>query len=342
MKLKEEIVEFVRETYRGRGSVPSIREVLRRFGICRVKFYGLFPNGVSELCHLAGVPVPSERVRVVKRALEARKRSMERLERGEVDVKKRLEKVKSEFKRMISEYEDYVELLKYEAIMDFSKIPSYVREVVPKTKPKLWYALTRFGENNVDNVILEVMSQKPTYIEYVKSSKIRGGKPLDFRRYVEEALEEWLQRAIKLKLFSQVKPGLASGKCHICGSALEYRRHERRIPIRLIIEGKGDVLKRGKRGEEYSLICPNCKEIRVFYCPICNTKMQFKPVALKCPNCGYRLVFENKILPKITVNYAAYCSLFGIQDPRLKGKALVIVRRMPDGSEKIDWVVHQW
>jgi chromosome segregation ATPase len=102
-KLQREILKFVAEKYREDGSVPSTRRIINEFNLKSAsRLCKMFPGCLKQICREAGVPYPAERLKLVANALKARKRSAERLERGDFDF---------EFER--SELEAKVKELKY-------------------------------------------------------------------------------------------------------------------------------------------------------------------------------------------------------------------------------------
>lgn len=82
MDPRDRIIEYVRRKYKERGRVPSIREILREFGIYRTLFYRIFPRGLREVCEEANVPLPEECAKLSK-ALGAKKRLLR--ERGDFE-----------------------------------------------------------------------------------------------------------------------------------------------------------------------------------------------------------------------------------------------------------------
>ncbi len=70
--IKTEIVRFVTSFYSEHGNVPSVGSIIKQFNLSRTQFYGLFPAKLSELCRLAGVPIPENRIQAVKQALNTR------------------------------------------------------------------------------------------------------------------------------------------------------------------------------------------------------------------------------------------------------------------------------
>ena len=75
LEVKREVVEFVSEKYRKEGVVPSVRKILKEFGLNRAFFYKAFPGGIREVCKEADVQLPSERFELVKKALRTKGRS---------------------------------------------------------------------------------------------------------------------------------------------------------------------------------------------------------------------------------------------------------------------------
>jgi len=75
LEVKREVVEFVSEKFRKEGVVPSVRNILKEFGLNRAFFYKAFPGGIREVCKEADVQLPSERFELVKKALRTKGRS---------------------------------------------------------------------------------------------------------------------------------------------------------------------------------------------------------------------------------------------------------------------------
>jgi uncharacterized coiled-coil DUF342 family protein len=75
LEAKREVVEFVSEKYRKEGVVPSVRNILKEFGLYRAMFYKAFPGGIREVCKEADVQLPSERFELVNKALRTKGRS---------------------------------------------------------------------------------------------------------------------------------------------------------------------------------------------------------------------------------------------------------------------------
>jgi hypothetical protein len=61
-RIREDVPAFVREEYRKRKAVPSIRKILRHYRISTKRFYRTFPEGLREVCQLADVPPPEDRL----------------------------------------------------------------------------------------------------------------------------------------------------------------------------------------------------------------------------------------------------------------------------------------
>jgi len=65
-------VAFVRSFHTQHRTVPTINTILQNSKMNRSKFYELFPGKLGEVCRLAGVPVPEDRIQAVRQALESR------------------------------------------------------------------------------------------------------------------------------------------------------------------------------------------------------------------------------------------------------------------------------
>ena len=70
-KTRRKIIEFVKENWKKRRKVPTIDEILAKFGLNRSKLYRFFPNGLAEICELAEVPCPEKRLKACEKAKEA-------------------------------------------------------------------------------------------------------------------------------------------------------------------------------------------------------------------------------------------------------------------------------
>jgi hypothetical protein len=75
LEVKRRVIEFVSEKYRKEGVVPSVRKILKEFGLNRAFFYKAFPGGIREVCKEADVQLPSERFELVEKALRTKGRS---------------------------------------------------------------------------------------------------------------------------------------------------------------------------------------------------------------------------------------------------------------------------
>jgi hypothetical protein len=74
-ELRTRILEFAKLFYDQNRTVPSISIIIEKVkGVNRSRFYGLFPQGITELASVAGVPPPpADRTQAVEKALAARK-----------------------------------------------------------------------------------------------------------------------------------------------------------------------------------------------------------------------------------------------------------------------------
>jgi len=190
---KGEVIKFVKEFNASKGRVPFISEILHGFKINRVKLYKYFPGKMAEICRLAGVSVPEDRLRRVRSALnaQAKKRNVEQLESG----KGVEDKIFREFDASIKDYKTKIRILEAEAIADPSKTPEYIREVIPRLDPDLWKSLKRTCKVfriDLDELIIKLVSEIP-YAEYVKTSIIRGEGSPNFKKYIQYLLNKWFE-----------------------------------------------------------------------------------------------------------------------------------------------------
>jgi len=75
-ELKEAIARYVKEHYERNREAPSLGKIVKRFRgekLSLSRLYRVFPKGVSEVCKLAGVPVPTLRMKRTEKATKATK-----------------------------------------------------------------------------------------------------------------------------------------------------------------------------------------------------------------------------------------------------------------------------
>jgi hypothetical protein len=306
---RNKVVDFVKNYYVDNGRIPYISQILREVKINRIGLYKLFPGKLSEICSLAGVPVPINRIRRVEHALKGRKKSIKR--RVLIDPKSRHDVIIADFKSKLKSVE-------YDAMINPRKIPKYVKLVVPMLSPQLWDKLLLLKID--DSKIGKAFSQRISFIELEKKAIVRNKKSPKFKEYVLDTLEKWLQYQIENKYCSNVDPSVVSTTCDKCGAYLVYGRDD--VFSKSFREFKTVIGKTKNR-----LICPSCKDKPTFNCPICDGEMGFKPSILECERCGYRQKFRTKIEKEITLNYAIMCYLQKIDDTRLKGGRLVFIEK---------------
>jgi hypothetical protein len=74
--LKQAVIEYIKSHYTQKGSVPALKSIIEHFkgdGLNLTRFYRIFPGGMGEVCRLAGVPVPMERIKQTAKATEMMK-----------------------------------------------------------------------------------------------------------------------------------------------------------------------------------------------------------------------------------------------------------------------------
>jgi hypothetical protein len=196
-KLRREILKFVAEKYREDGSVPSTRCIINEFNLKSAsKLCKMFPGCLKQICRGAGVPYPAERLKLVANALKARKRSAERLERGDFDF---------EFER--SELEAKIKELKYafhletESVRDkpywrarreqFDRLCDWIikqlREVEPEAFKDLYRDFkklsTRYAEIINESTLFDRIEEQKKLLMQLK------GKCLEYQKW-QDAIEK--------------------------------------------------------------------------------------------------------------------------------------------------------
>jgi len=73
--LGEATVEFAANYYKEEGIAPSIRKMCDGVpGLSNRSFYGLFEGGIIEVCKLANIPEPNDRIKATSKAREEKQR----------------------------------------------------------------------------------------------------------------------------------------------------------------------------------------------------------------------------------------------------------------------------
>jgi hypothetical protein len=76
LDLKQPIIEYIRDHYRQNGKTPPLRKIIKHFEKEKLnfsRFYEIFPSCIPEAYRLAGVPIPTERIRRTRKATQASK-----------------------------------------------------------------------------------------------------------------------------------------------------------------------------------------------------------------------------------------------------------------------------
>lgn len=68
-KFNDAVIEYFKKYYKQHKKTPPTRQIFKHFS--KAKFYQTFPKGVAEVCKLAGIPVPEERLKRTQKARQA-------------------------------------------------------------------------------------------------------------------------------------------------------------------------------------------------------------------------------------------------------------------------------
>ena len=123
-ELKEAVIQYIKKCHKTSKKVPSVGKICKHFkkeNLSRRSFYRIFPGGIREVCKLAAVPAPKERV---KRTAKATKVS-----KGRLQVEKELSEVKDEQVK-----KDLAEALKWERRGDKARAKLKAKAMKKKAK----------------------------------------------------------------------------------------------------------------------------------------------------------------------------------------------------------------
>ncbi len=204
--MKHQIVQFVQEFHKQNGRAPSVNEILKHFknnGLCSSTFYQFFPKGLKELCSLAGIPVPVERIRKTAKATAAlregrkgdvhRETALSRLILTEEQTKRLLGLSHLEGGRdpllIMDQLLDLDTVLRKEfklTLEDIARVAVFLKYAVSigwriKQDPDLLDCLTRAWN-------LGLLGLEPRAVQYLvevlEDAQARGWKPNEFANYV--------------------------------------------------------------------------------------------------------------------------------------------------------------
>lgn len=160
---KESTLRFYKSYHAEHERLPSVSLACREVeDLTRRKFYKIFEGGQAEVCRLAGIPAPEDRVKATAKAREEKKsqktpeKMEEELEADEEEA--RLEEAKRREAAEERAIKARNELIKIEAKHDPKKIIPYLRNLEPKIVAPFF------------NVCKEARARARTVLEDVKST----------------------------------------------------------------------------------------------------------------------------------------------------------------------------
>ena len=280
-ELKEAIVGYVKRHHRRNERTPSVRTICKHFrkeNLNITRFYKIFPGRFPEVCRLAGVPIPKERIGRTKKAtkiLRGKRQAEEDLtEVEDPEIKKNLaekrrwkkrgNKVRVLLAAKKEAQKEKLNTLKLEAELNPKNIPAYLKAL---NSP----ALKRVLNDMCEACRLEKISVGMGCVKAVKEYGPKlYGKKKSFEDRVEFCLREWasytriMNAAIE---YSQIPYDCLCSKCNV---KLEYFSV---API--------DTFQ-----------CPRCRKGSGYYCPVCKkvsglrTWLRYDPKtnSLECPH----------------------------------------------------------
>jgi len=281
-ELREAVIRYVKKCYKANKKVPSIRKTCKHFkkeNLSRRYFYRIFPRGIREVCKLAAVPVPKERVKRTEKATKASKRRIqvekdlsevkdERVKRDLAEAlewERRGDKARARLKAKEMKRKAKLEALKSEAELDPKKIPTYIEAL---DEPHLNQVLGDMRKA----CKLEKISLKVGCVKAVEAYGSRGRAEKEtFEGYVGRCLDLWAEwvrwEAARVK-YGKVTFDCLCLKCHVKYAYMKYSLNRFR--------------------------CPDCWTEVYFPCPVCKEAfsseehLEYNPKAntLCCFRCG--------------------------------------------------------
>jgi hypothetical protein len=318
-ELKEATIQYVKKCYEQNEKIPSLREISRHFRKEKLnftRFYKVFSGGIPEVCRLAAVPVPMERIVRVERAMKAsRMRGKQERDLSEVEDErvrgvlakaleweKRRDKAKALVEAEKREKEAKVEALKIEGQLDPKKIPEYLEEIQSPLLSDLRHACALKKISLEDGCVKAVEYQGKTFLESRNTFA-------NFDEYLDSCLTIWMD-SVKLE-HGRNRYGRTTYRCCCeCGAEYEYVKDDcNPVPNTFKCpnncEGTGRII---------YYPCPVCKQVygeqkliydserNVLRCSFCGSEFRVIPPAMKPRGSKYRDALKKRPeVPKVSL-----------------------------------------
>jgi len=325
--VKNAIVKFVAKEYHASGETPSIGDIVLGVGTNRAKFYQVFPGGIGEVCRLAKVPTPEERIAKVRAAQVSRDLVLEDSGNSQLLNEIRVwtkpqeeQNPKARYENELASHGKFVEDLSYSARMDSDRLFEYIQNRLSKINRSLWYKinLIRSAKRNLQTIVAEAFGDY-TYLDFQKRAMDVGDDEESvptFDEWIDRTLKIWFDGAVFEGEFSDSGPGIKPDECLTCRNTLTFEAFLQDNP---------------------TVLCDNCNIYVEFGCPVCERgQMVFsQPDLLRCSSCGYPQKFAKPLWHVINPNYVLWAYARSYKDSRLKNGGIAMVRMLPDGTERV-------
>jgi len=323
--VKNSIIKYVAAKYATSGKVPSMGKIIREFRVYKVKLYKIFPEGIGEICRLANVPTPEDRVAMVRDAQVSRAiilGDQGKIEHSnELQIRKKApeeQEPKDRYDNELAAHRKSVQDLSYRARVDNAYVLDYLQNRFHMINPELFQKIELIfsPKRDLGTIVADAFGNY-TYLDFQKSAMDRGEKETEpsFDEWVSQRMTNWFESAVFWGKFKDSNPGSLSGRCPSCGLTLTF----------MAISSDG-----------YQVCCEACKQFVNYECRICGSRTKFfPPDLLCCSKCRYPQKFTIPLWHAITKDYLYWAWENGFKDPRLIGWGMAMLKQLPDGTEVV-------
>ena len=258
---RERVIGFVKEYYREHGVAPSTRIILESCETYWSQLYKAFPGRYSEICEVAGVPVPEKRMSQVAKATAARReRAAPDHDKLPIEIQadeaeaalevERKRKAALERKR-----EADAKRLELEAMEDPEKVLPYLKTLDPEIVAPFFRLCTdlKLDQEKAWKEAVETLGE--TWDEWGRAIRADGEEPY-FKDYVADVIEAFMPKKRLELALGHHRGKTYSCTCDKCGLSYEYEDKESGFVFTC---PNGCIQRHGTVESVYP--CPVCKEL---------------------------------------------------------------------------------
>ena len=295
--VKEATLRFYRKYYAEQGDPPSVKLAWREVeGLTKRNFYVIFKGGQAEVCTLAGIPVPEDRIKTTSRAREEREKAQkppgkleEEIQAEAAEAALEVEKKRKAARERKRKAE--VERLRLEAMRDPGKLLSYMKTLAPElTAP--FFEICKSAELTPRRGWSEAVKVRgENWAEWGLALKAGDEEPC-LKAYIADVIEVYIPQK-RLELAKERRRGKTySCICGKCGLRYEFQDKK---AYTLFTCPNGCIQDHG--GVESVYPCPVCEELG----NRSNLVYDRSQGMLHCKVCGFKgAVRDDPLNPKGT------------------------------------------